>query len=281
MLKLKHGIVELYKKVATSIPPDVEEALKAALDKEADGEGKRILEGVISEISRARKEKGPVCIDTGVPTFVIKAPSSIDRKKMKEIILEATREATKSIPLRPNAVDIITGENSTDNTGRNFPVIYIEESENNLLVVDLLFKGYECEELSRTYRLPDTTIGAERDLDGVRKVVIDAVRKAEGRGCPPYSIGVGIGASRDQVVVLSTKQLFRRCYEKHPDPAISRLEEETLSELNSLGIGPMGKGGRTTAINVSIEYAHRHRDTYLVDVSISCWANRRGKLIWG
>ncbi len=281
MLKLKHGIVELYKKVATSIPPDVEEAIEGAYETEPEGKGKEILRSILTDIKRSRKEMGPVCQDTGIPTFVVKIPQSIDQKKVKEIILEATREATKSIPLKANAVDIITNENSGDNTGRYFPVVYIEESENNLLTVDLLFKGYECEELSQTYRLPDADIGAERNLEGVKKAVLDAVKKAGGKGCPPYSIGVGIGASRDQVVVLSTKQLFRRCYEIHPHRTIAQLEMELFEEINALGIGPLGEGGKTTAINVSIDFAHRHHDTFLVDVSISCWANRRGKLIWG
>ncbi len=281
MLKLKYGIIELYKKVATSIPPDVEEALRKAAQTEEEGPGKETLNRILDDITHSRKECGPVCQDTGIPTFVVKVPQSINHKQLKEIIIEATREATKTIPLKPNAVDIITGKNSGDNTGRLFPVIYMEETEESHLTVDLLFKGFECEQLSRTYRLPDETIQAERNLEGVKRCIIDAVKKAEGKGCPPYSIGVGIGASRDQVVVISTKQLFRRCHELHPLEEIARIEQQALEEINSLGIGPLAQGGKTTAINVSIDYAHRHPDTYLVDVSISCWANRRGRLIWG
>jgi fumarate hydratase class I len=119
-----------------------------------------------------------------------------------------------------------------------------------------------------------------RLVEGVRKCVLDAVYKAQGRGCPPYIIGVGIGASKDQVTKLSKEQLFRRLKDTNKHKVLSNLEKKLFNEINQFGIGPLGLGGRTTTIGVKIGVNHRHPASYFVDVSVCCWANRRARLIW-
>lgn len=309
MLKLRDGIVELYKKVATSIPTDVEDALKKALSIETGPAAKESLDIILQNISLARTSARPICQDTGFPVFFVRLPIGLTHKLIRDIIDDATRIATGKIPLRPNAIDPVTEKNSGDNVGNYFPLVYIEETADQSLAVDLMLKGGGSENLGQTYKLPATlsvesysviaskkldiqastqsaesnnaiTFTAERDFEGIRKCVLDAVFKAQGRGCPPYTVGVAIGGAKDQVALLSKKQFLRRLHDSHPDPKVAGLEARLLEDINSLGIGPAGLGGKTTALGVKIATAHRHPASYFVDVSFSCWANRRGRLIW-
>lgn len=281
MLKLRDGIVELYRKVATSLPPDVREALESGIACEAEGTHSfSTLAVQIENMKLARETARPICQDTGVPTFWLKVPLGLSQGEMKNTIIEATRLATEKVPLRPNAVDVITEKNTGDNTGIGFPVIYIEESRESSLIIDLMLKGAGCENAGQTYKLPVQELNAGRDLDGVRRCVLDTVQKIQGRGCPPYILGVGIGATKDQVTRLAKEQLMRRLNDVNKIDELAELEKRILSDINELGIGPMGFGGRTTALGVKIGVNHRHPASYFVDVSVSCWATRRGRLIW-
>ncbi len=280
MLRLEDGIVELYRKVATSLPADVEDALRRAIELE-DGITRESLSKILENIEIAKTEGRPVCQDTGTPTFYIKTPRELSQRQLREIVIKATRRATREIPLRANAVDCVTEKNSGDNTGPYFPIIYFEETDESRLTIELMLKGGGCENLGQTYKLPDAQLKAQRDLDGVRRCIVDAVFKAQGKGCPPYTIAVAVGATKDQVTFLSKKQLLRRLDDQNPIPELSRFEQEVKEELNSLGIGPLGFGGKHTVLSVKIACAARHPASYFVDVSFSCWANRRGRLVWG
>jgi len=238
------------------------------------------LSVIAENIRRARETARPMCQDTGVPVFYVKVPVGLSHEELRNTIMEATREATVKVPLRPNAVDIVTEKNSGDNTGDGFPVMYIEETSAGTLTIDLMLKGAGSENAGQLYKLPLPEIGAQRDLDGVRRCVLDAVQKAQGRGCPPYVIGVGIGATKDQVTRLAKVQLMRKLNDASKVRELAELEQQLLRDINSLGIGPMGLGGRTTALGVKIGVNHRHPASYFVDVSVGCWAMRRGRLIW-
>lgn len=281
MLKLRDGLVELIRKVATSLPPDVDEALGAALWKsETDPGTKRNLTYILKNIKIARTSVRPICQDTGVPVFYVKVPRGVSHEDVRKTILDAVRLATRRVPLRPNAVDVITEKNSGDNTGLLYPVIYLEQTSKGSLVVEMMLKGSGCENAGSIFKLPDESIGAERDLEGVRRCVLKAIQNAQGRGCPPYTVGVGIGGAKDQVTVLAKRQLMRRLPEKNEDGTLGKLEQRLLGEINTMGIGPLGLGGATTAIGVKIGRGHRHPGSYFVDVSLACWANRRGSLVW-
>lgn len=289
MLKLRDGIIELYKKVATSIPTDVEDALKKSYNEEHERLSKEALGIILNNITLARRTSRPICQDTGFPVFYVKVPKGLSHNLIKDVIMDATRIATQKIPLRPNAIDTITEKNTGDNVGDYFPLVYLEESEEQALVIDLMLKGGGCENLGHTYKLPielnyenDTKhiVLAERDFKGVRLCVLDAVFKAQGRGCPPYTLGIAIGGAKDQVSFLAKKQLMRRINDRNPNPILADLEDMILNDINSLGIGVAGFSGRTTAIGVKIGAAFRHPASYFVEISFSCWANRRGRLIW-
>ncbi len=278
-MNLSRGIVELYRKVATSLPPDVEKALKEASEQES-GQARDALEKVLQNISIARTSQRPICQDTGVPIFFVKAPQSIGQEELKKVLFGATRKATEEVPLRPNAVNSLSGKNSGDNTGIDFPLVYIEQTKDSTLVVDLLLKGGGSENVSALYKLPDERLNAQRDLEGIRKCILDAVWNAQGKGCPPYTISVAVGATLDQVSLLGKKLLLRKLHERHPDRDIAEFETRLLREINSLGIGPLGLGGNTTALAVHLDYAHRHPATFFVEVILCCWAHRRGRLVW-
>ncbi|GAB4388348.1 MAG: hypothetical protein Kow0025_07070 [Thermodesulfovibrionales bacterium] len=281
MLRLRDGIVELYRKVATSLPPDVEAALKEARGREKPGSNaEQALAVVLENITTARRSARPICQDTGMPVFYVKLPAGIGQQDIANTIIEATRLATLKVPLRANSVDVLTDRNTGDNTGEDFPLVYFEESPDSMLRVELTLKGSGCENQGQTYKLPVEDLGAERDLDGVRRCVLDAVQKAQGRGCPPYTLGVAVGGAKDQVARLAKRQLMRKLTDRSPHGPLAGLEERLLSEINELGIGPLGLGGETTAIGVKVGAANRHPASYFVDISVCCWANRRGTLIW-
>jgi fumarate hydratase class I len=281
LLRLRDGIIELYRKVATSLPPDVEDAIKAAFAIEKKGtNAKHSLEIILENIRIARETVRPICQDTGAPVFYVKTPRGLGSLELENTIIDATRIATEKIPLRPNAVDIITDKNSGDNTGIGFPVIYFKETTNSTLTIDLMLKGSGCENVGQIYKLPIEELNANRDLDGVRRCVLDTVHKAQGKGCPPYILGVGIGAAKDQVTRLAKEQLFRRLTSVNENDILFNLEKRLLDEINHLGIGALGFGGKTTALGVKIGVNHRHPASYFVDISVACWAHRRGRLIW-
>ena len=281
MLRLRNAIVELYRKAATSLPADVVSALQNLHRKEKKGSNAALtLSVILGNIRGAVKTVRPLCQDTGVPVFFVRVPVGLSQLQIRSMIIRATQIATRKIPLRPNAVDILTEKNSEDNTGIGFPVIYIDETKGRNLVIDLMLKGSGSENIGQLYKLPFEELQAERNLKGVRKCVLDTVYKAQGKGCPPYVIGVGIGAAKDQVTRLSKEQLLRRLDDVNPYPVLSKLEKRISEDINSLGIGTIGLGGRTTSLGVKIGINHRHPASYFVDISVSCWADRRARMIW-
>ena len=281
MLRLRNAIVELYRKAATSLPADVVSALQNLHRKEKKGSNAALaLSVILGNISVAVKTVRPLCQDTGVPVFFVRVPVGLSQLQVRSMIIKATQIATRKIPLRPNAVDILTEKNSEDNTGIGFPVIYIDETKGRNLVIDLMLKGSGSENIGQLYKLPVEELHAERNLKGVRKCVLDTVYKAQGKGCPPYVIGVGIGAAKDQVTRLSKEQLLRKLDDVNRHPVLSKLEKRISDDINSLGIGTIGLGGRTTSLGVKIGINHRHPASYFVDISVSCWADRRARMIW-
>jgi tartrate/fumarate subfamily iron-sulfur-dependent hydro-lyase alpha chain len=292
VLKLREGIVELYKKVASSIPSDVEAALKRAYEAETSPQIKDPLGNILKQVSSSRKALRALCLDTGMPFFFVWVPRGLSQQHVREVIVDATRIATKKVPLSPNAVDILSGVNSGDNTGLYFPLIHIEETEKNSLTIDLMLQGSECENLGRLYKLPTSFISHnggsgecretffERNFDGVKRCVIDAVAAAKGLACPPYLIGVAIGGARDQVAYLSRRQLCGRIDVPNPDERLAALEAEIVKEVNDFGRTAEGLNRNVSLLGARVAVAHRHPQSYFVDISFSCWANRKARLIW-
>lgn len=275
-MDLKEIVVELIRKASTDISEDIEATLREAFSKEDNNSpAKNILSTILENIEIARNNSTPLCQDTGYLLFFVDLPYSDDERKYKEAILESVKIATSKQYLRPNAVDTITGKNSGDNTGINAPYIHFNRWEKSEIRIRILLKGGGSENVGTQYKLPDSTLKAGRDLKGVKKAIIDAVFKAQGQGCAPGIIGVGIGGDRFTSYGLSKEQFFRKIGQRSNNEEIAKIEKELLEELNTLNIGPMGLGGKTTVLDVFIGYQHRHPATFYVSISYMCWAFRR------
>ena len=193
----------------------------------------------------------------------------------------AVEQATIAAYLRPNAVDTLSGKNSGNNLGDDyFPSIHFQEVDQDALTIELILKGGGCENVGTQYALPNTQLGAGRDMEGVRKVILDAVYKAQGKGCAPGILGIAIGGDRGSSYIASKETLFRQLDDEHSDRSLAEFEERVTEEANQLGIGPMGFGGRTTVLGTKISSLHRLPASYFVTVSYMCWAYRRRKMVW-
>jgi len=282
MRELTNEILELIRRTSTNLPPDVEERLKAAVEKEESGSAARgALETIMKNVEMAREQSTPICQDTGTPIFYVHYPEGWSTRTLRKQIRDALAEATKLAYMRPNAVDAIYDKNSGNNLGgEDFPSIHFEEVDaDQPLVIELMLKGGGCENVGTQYSMPNSQLGAGRDLAGVRKVVLDAVQKAQGKGCAPGILGVAIGGDRGTSYVKSKEVLYDKLGTRNPDPKLAALEEQLTEEANQMGIGPMGFGGNTTVIDTKITGLHRLPASYFVSVSYMCWAYRRRKMV--
>lgn len=277
---LEGSLVELIRRCAVELPKDVVAALNSARDLEKKGSmAYDTFDAILKNVEVAKTIDAPMCQDTGVPIFWVRYDKTYGQSDITKSILAAVREATARNYLRPNSVDSLTGKNPGDNTGIGFPVIHFEQSEEKGLRVEALLKGGGSENVSAQYALPNTELGAGRDLEGVRKAVLDAVFKAQGKGCAPGILGVSIGASRDVGYEAAKHSLMRKLDDKNPVGELARFEARLLKDLNGLGIGPMGLGGSTTVLGVKATALHRHPASFIVSVAYNCWALRRHTLV--
>jgi fumarate hydratase class I len=282
MQDLTQEILELIRLAATDLPPDVEASLQRALEQEEPGSAARgALDTILQNIALSRKNSTPICQDTGTPIFYVKHPEGWSTRKLRQQIENAVAEATKRSYLRPNSVDSLSGKNSGNNLGGDhFPSIHFAEVEGEALTIDLMLKGGGCENVGAQYSLPNSALGAGRDLAGVRKVVLDAVHKAQGQGCAPGILGVAIGGDRGSGYAASKEVLFQNMEEANPNPELEALEDRLTGEANQLGIGPMGFGGKTTVLDTKITHLNRLPASFFVTVSYMCWAYRRRRMTW-
>ncbi|MFH1054501.1 MAG: fumarate hydratase [Candidatus Altiarchaeota archaeon] len=267
---MKHEILGLIRDCATDLPKDVEDALTRACKRES-GTARDVLDTILENVRLARGKSMPMCQDTGTLIFYVTTPPKYDRSRIRKDITEAVRQATETVPLRQNSVNPLTGMNE----GVNVPVIHFSEWEKDKVRFELMLKGGGSENMTHLYNLPDARMDAGRDLEGVVRCTLDAVHDAQGKGCPPYIIGVGIGGLADTAIALSKEQLMRRLDDVNVDRRLVKFEKKLLERINSLGIGPMGLGGKTTALAVRVGCQPRHPASYFVGVSLMCWACRR------
>jgi len=268
--KITNAIADLLSSAVIDLPEDVENALRRAMEKE-DEIGKAQLKAILENVELARKQKKPICQDTGTPTFFVKMGTNFPyRDLIEEAIIEGVRKATKNIPLRPNAVDIITGKNSGDNTGDFVPPIHWEIFKGDECIITAMPKGGGSENASVVKMLPP---GA--GLEGVKNFVIEWIAHLGGDPCPPTTVGVGIGGSANVAMELAKKALIRKIGERNRHKEVAKIEEELMEAINSTGIGVMGLGGKTTVLDVHVEVAHRHPASLPVAIAVQCWANRR------
>ncbi len=279
MQDLTDAFVELIRRAAALLPADMERALrKAREDEEAGSAAEGALDTILQNVEMSRTKSTPICQDTGTPIFTIHYPLGVSTRTLADQIRRACAIATEKGYLRPNAVDSLTGKNSGNNTGIDFPTMHFEEWDEEGLKVNLILKGGGCENVSTQYELPNSELGAGRTLDGVRRVVLDAVYKAQGLGCAPGVLGVAVGGDRGTSYIKSKQLLLRPVDDTNEEPKLAELEARLLEEGNQLGIGPMGFGGKTTLLGVKVGTLHRLPACYFVSVAYMCWANRRASM---
>ena len=276
---LATSLLELITQTSTNLPPDVRAAMRLAANDEKPGtQSSQALDIILSNVDMAQEDEGPICQDTGMPTFLVHTPVGVNQIHIRRAIREAVAEATRRGKLRPNSVDSITGKNSGNNLGEETPVIHFEQWEENEIEIRLILKGGGCENKNIQYSLPcdvDHLGRADRTLEGVRRCILHAVWQAQGQGCAPGAVGVCIGSDRAHGYDLAKLQLFRTLDDVNPIPALATLEAEVMEEANRLGVGAMGFGGKVSLIGCKIGAANRLPASFFVSVAYDCWAFRR------
>src|SRR5437016_4136143 len=276
---LAESLIELITQTSTNLPPDVRAAMSLALGTETPHtQASQALSVIASNIDMAQSAEGPICQDTGMPTFDVHTPVGVNQIAIKKAVRAAVAEATKRGKLRPNSVDSLSGKNSGDNLGEETPVIHFEQWEQDEIEVKLILKGGGCENKNIQYSLPmelEHLGKAGRDLDGVRKCILHSVWQAQGQGCAPGAVGVCIGSDRAHGYLLAKYQLFRTLDDTNPNPVLAKLEADIMQEANKIGVGAMGFGGKSSLIGCKIAAANRLPASFFVSVAYDCWAYRR------
>ena len=311
-MKLVDSLVSLIRETSSSLPDDVLAALRRAARKEAKGSSAAVMLKTVLDNCRLAKRTGlPLCQDTGTLTFFV--DERLRKRVTPAVIGRAVAKATELGYLRKNCIDSVTGRSHDDNCAEGAPVVhYVADSygarprapagklagrggaprTGDAPTVTLLLKGGGSENMSRQYSLPEATLGAGRDLAGVRKCVLDAVQKIQGYGCAPGILGVCIGGDRATGFEVAKEQLLRPldedCLSSEVSECLScgllknsktqklkQFEKQLLREANALGIGPMGLGGKTTLLGVKIASRPRVPASFFVTIAYMCWAARR------
>ena len=276
---LASSLLELITQTSTNLPPDVRAAMSlAAAAEKPQTQSSQALDIILSNIDMAADDEGPICQDTGMPTFVVHTPVGVNQIRIRRAILEATAQATRLGKLRPNSVDSLTGKNSGNNLGEETPVVHFEQWEEDEIEVKLILKGGGCENKNIQYSVPcdlDHLGRADRNLEGVRKCILHAVWQAQGQGCSPGAVGVCIGSDRAHGYELAKGQLFRTLDDVNPNATLAQLEAQIMEEANRLGVGAMGFGGKSSLIGCKIVAANRLPASFFVSVAYDCWAFRR------
>jgi tartrate/fumarate subfamily iron-sulfur-dependent hydro-lyase alpha chain len=269
----------LYYRALTVIPKDVVEKIRLSYDIEDSPLGKEVLDTIIKNIEVARKRNLLVCQDTGTPVYLVELGDvEISLPKLIRAIKEGVRNATVKNHLRPNMVHPITRVNTGDNTGGRSPIVHFElnESLKGAVKIVAVPKGSGSENMSALAMLRPAD-----GLKGVKRFVLETVANAGGKGCPPYIVGVGIGGDFEQVAYLAKKASLRPLGSRSEDEIGRKLEDELFLLINKLGVGPMGVGGKITALAVNVEIAETHISSLPVAVNIQCWRGERAEAIIG
>lgn len=273
---LSESLLELIRRTSTEIPEDVHQAILSSLEQEKKGTiAESAMKIIDQNIALARNKSQPICQDTGSIIFYVDCPVAFDQAAFEQTAREMVTLATKKGYLRQNSVDSITGKNDGTNVGPGSPTVHFHQHRSSEVSVRLILKGGGCENVGAQYSLPNEKLNANRDLDGCRKVILDAVLQAQGKGCGPGILGVCIGGDRATGYEGSKQQLLRKLTDHNPNPELQKLEEDIVATANKLGIGPMGFGGKTTLLGTKIGVLNRLPASYFVSISYMCWAYRR------
>jgi fumarate hydratase class I len=278
--ELKRSLIELIRTTSSFIPDDIQKVILAALKKEEKNTTAEYAMNIIkANMELAEKKSQPLCQDTGTILFYVSHPTGFKQLEFEKQVHAAVLEATKVGYLRQNSVDSLTGKNDCMNVGGGHPCIHFHEHKKKTVEIKLMLKGGGCENVGAQYSLPYTPLNAGRDLEGCRKVILDAIQKAQGKGCGPGVLGVTIGGDRGMGYSFAKEQLLRKLDDKNPNKELAKLEEEIVTTANKLGIGPMGFGGNTTLMGCKVGVLNRLPASFFVSISYMCWAYRRQGIV--
>ena len=270
---IEETVYQLYKKAVIELNEDVIKSLEDALKNEEDELARLNIKNILKNIKLARENQIPMCQDTGLGIIFVKL-GNVKVENLKTAIRNGVKKASSEIPLRPNIVDPLTRENSGNNLGDKIPYINIELTDTDYLEITLLPKGFGSENNNKL----KMALPAEGE-EGIKDFVVESVLQAGGKPCPPMIVGVGIGGTSDLAMKLAKEAMLDEIGKPNKDSKLAKMEKEILDEINQNGKGPMGLGGKTTALDVKIKTAATHTAGLPIGVCIQCWAHRHATAI--
>lgn len=270
---IEETVYQLYKKAVLELNEDVIKSLENALKNEEDDLARLNIENILKNIKLARENQIPMCQDTGLGIIFVKL-GNVKVENLKTAIRNGVKKASSEIPLRPNIVDPLTRENSGNNLGDKIPYINIELTDTDYLEITLLPKGFGSENNNKL----KMALPAEGE-EGIKDFVVESVLQAGGKPCPPMIVGVGIGGTSDLAMKLAKEAMLDEIGKPNKDSKLAKMEKEILDKINQNGKGPMGLGGKTTALDVKIKTAATHTAGLPIGVCIQCWAHRHATAI--
>ncbi|MEE8185439.1 MAG: fumarate hydratase [Thermodesulfobacteriota bacterium] len=266
------GVKELCIRAACELGNDVLIALKRLKEIEESPVGKEVLSQIIENAGIALKESSPMCQDTGIAVLFVELGRDITLDgSLEDAINEGVRQGYNEGFLRKSVCHPLTRVNTGDNTPA---IIHTRIVEGGRLKITFAPKGAGSENMSRLAILKPF-----EGMEGVKRFVVSTVRESGGNPCPPIIVGVGIGGNFEKTTILAKESLLREVGSKNPDKDLASLEAELLDEINGLGIGPMGFGGRATALTVHIKSHPCHIASLPVAVNIQCHAARHKEMV--
>lgn len=268
-------VLSLVHNMCTRISADVLSIMKKAAQNETKPAAKAMLQSMVDNVGQAGELDKPVCQSPGFPTVYIRFNEQADLSGLTKWLPQAVVECTGKGYIRPSIVHPLTRKNSGDSSGIGVPNIeYQYRPGQKYLEVIMSAKGCGAELANMSKILTPATLG--QNFSGLKKLVLETVVNGGGMPCPPTGIGIGIGGQMDVSAKLSREAISTRDWrDRHPDPMIAEIEEELLTNINSLGIGPAGIGGDTTCLAVKIGYASTHTAICPVTINYHCWVARR------
>ena len=263
---------ELYIRALKMLPPDIKEGFKRLAAGETDATAKKVLGTMITNIRVAEDTKNLLCQDTGIPIYNVTIGRGVDIAgvELQQAIRRGCERATKEHPLRSSVVHPITRRNEHTSCGPGVPPIHIDFCEDERLVIEMIPKGSGSENNSWL----KMAIPAE-GVDAIKTFVVDCVLEAGGKTCPPTIVGVGIGGTSDLCVALAKQAATRPLGTACADEEGAALEKALSEAVNTLGVGPQGLGGDSTAFAVHVEVAATHITMNPVAVNMQCHSARR------
>jgi fumarate hydratase subunit alpha/L(+)-tartrate dehydratase alpha subunit len=273
--QVEEAAKELYIRALKLLPPDIKQGFDVLARRESDASAQRMLGTMIRNIAVAEKTDNLLCQDTGIPIYNVRIGRGVevDGAGLKEAIRRGCARSTREYSFRSSIVHPTTRVNEQTSTGRHVPVINIDfDVQQDLFSIEMIPKGSGSENNS-WLRMAVPAEG----VDAIKTFVVDCVLEAGGKTCPPTIVGVGVGGTADLCLHLAKEAATRPLGSHCADPEGAKLERELAEAVNTLGVGPQGLGGDSTAFAVHVETAATHITMNPVAVNMQCHSARRAR----